>query len=118
MLSAVWGLSDLGLRGSGNKGARHTGQPFLPAPCHLSPACLSTPLVPTLTAAICPTCPSQAASKPGYVPPMQRPEVRFIPSLLDDFLEQMQQVRSRGTGARGKQGKRKGGQSSWGGVGG
>ncbi len=41
----------------------------------------------------CQNFPLQAAAKPGYVPPTERPDVRFVPALLDEFMEVLQQVR-------------------------
>lgn len=37
-------------------------------------------------------CGLQASKQPGYVPGPQRPEGRFVPALLDEFLEILDQV--------------------------
>lgn len=46
------------------------------------------------TQTIAPTTPPllQAAKQPGYVPGKLRPEARFVPCLLDEFLEILDQV--------------------------
>ncbi|KAL6757285.1 hypothetical protein V8C86DRAFT_1695364 [Haematococcus lacustris] len=35
---------------------------------------------------------AKASKQPGYVPPPQRPDTRFVPGLLDEFLETLEQA--------------------------
>lgn len=41
---------------------------------------------------VCPCVPLQASKQPGYVPPLQRPDIAFIPSLLEEFLATLDTV--------------------------